>query len=334
MPSLRAEGASTGAQPRSGVRRKTTSANRKPVPLRVRKKQQPQLANGAPIKGAGRKPIPLRARKKQEPAAVKGAPTPSADVTPIPIHANEGPHQIDADLGKVIQDYMPLVRHAVNRIAVGSTGAGILQYEDMISCGVQGLIEAYRAFDPNRGAKFSTYALPRIRGAILDALRAAHPLPRSLQKFSSDVERASAALHVRFGRSPTKAELADQMGLSHQDFLATLRTSNIHVISLDGLAETAVNGQTEKLWEMADEDPTIDPDTRAQDTMVRHKLYEAVDQLPDRERAIVQLYYMQSRSLKSIGRALGISESRASQLRHRAIRRLRTALTQELQDAA
>ncbi len=229
---------------------------------------------------------------------------------------------------------MPLVRHAVNRIAVGSSSAGILQYEDMISCGIQGLIEAYHAFDPNRGAKFSTYALPRIRGAILDALRAAHPLPRSLQKFSSDVEQASAALHTTLGRSPTKAELAQQMGLSHKEFLATLRTSSIRVVSLDGLADTAVNGSTEKLWEMADEDPGVDPDSMAQDTMIRRILHEAVELLPERERTIVRLYYMQAHSLKSIGRELGISESRASQLRHRAIRRLRTALSDELRDAA
>ena len=220
---------------------------------------------------------------------------------------------------------MPLVRHAVNRITVGSSSAGILQYEDMVSCGVQGLIEAFHAFDPMRGAKFSTYALPRIRGAILDALRAAHPLPRSLQKFGSDVEQASAHLHTALGRTPTKPELARQMGLSLKDFLSTLRTSSIRVVSLDGLADTAV---------MADDDPGIDPDSMAQDTMVRRMLHEAVELLPDRERTIVHLYYMQAHSLKSIGQALGISESRASQLRHRAIRRLRTSLTEELQDAA
>ena len=240
----------------------------------------------------------------------------------------------DAELTKMVQDYMPLVRHAVNRITVGSSGAGILQYEDMVSCGVQGLIEAHHSFDPNRGAKFSTYALPRIRGAILDAIRAAHPLPRSLQKFSSDVEQASAALNNQLGRSPSKAELAEQMGLTHKEFLATLRTSSIRVVSLDGLADNAVNGNTEKLWEMADDDPGVDPDSMAEETMVRRMLREAVELLPERERTIVHLYYMQSRSLKSIGRALGISESRASQLRHRAIRRLRTALSEELQDAA
>ena len=240
----------------------------------------------------------------------------------------------DAELEQLVKDYMPLVRHAVNRIAVGSSSAGILQYEDMVSCGVQGLIEAFHSFDPNRGAKFSTYALPRIRGAILDALRAAHPLPRSLQKFSSDMDAASAQLHTRLGRSPTKAEIAKTMGLSQKDFLNTLRTSSIRVVSLDGLAETAVNGTIEKLWELADEDPSIDPDTRAQDTMVRQMLQEAVELLPERERTIVNLYYMRAHSLKSIGKALGISESRASQLRHRAIRRLRTALTGELKDAA
>jgi RNA polymerase sigma factor for flagellar operon FliA len=85
---------------------------------------------------------------------------------------------------------------------------------------------------------------------------------------------------------------------------------------------------------MADDDPNIDPDSVAEETMVRVKLAEAVELLPERERTIVRLYYMKSQSLKSIGEALGISESRASQLRHRAIRRLRMVLSQELQDAA
>jgi RNA polymerase sigma factor for flagellar operon FliA len=270
------------------------------------------------------KPIPITKKRtpKAQPQA-KTKPQPQPVLNPI-----------DDDIAKVVPDYMPLVRHVVNRISVGSSGAGILQYEDMVSCGVQGLIEAFHSFDPTRGAKFSTYALPRIRGAILDALRAAHPLPRSLQKFSSDVEHANAELQTELGRAPSKAELADRMGLSHRDFLSTLRTSNIRVVSLDGLADAAANGNTEKLWEMADDDPGIGPDSMVQETMVRKLLHQAVEDLPERERTIVHLYYMQQHSLKSIGKALGISESRASQLRHRAIRRLRTVLREELQDAA
>ena len=240
----------------------------------------------------------------------------------------------EASLTKVIRDYMPLVRHAVNRIAVGSTNGGILGYEDMVSYGVQGLIESFYTFDDTKGAKFSTYALPRIRGSILDAIRATHPLPRSLQKFGSDLEKATAALHARLDRAPTRDELAEYMGIEGKDFMASLRTSNVRVVSLDSLAESAGNGSSEKLWEMADDDPNIDPDAVAEETMVRARLAHAVELLPDREKTIVRLYYMKSQSLKSIGEALGISESRASQLRHRAIRRLRTVLTLELQEAA
>ena len=257
-----------------------------------------------------------------------------ADKTPEQIAADGGDLFSDEQLTRIVKDYMPLVRHAVNRIAVGSTNAGILQYEDMVSCGVQGLIEAWHAFDPNKGAKFSTYALPRIRGSILDSIRATHPLPRSLQKFGSDLEKATAALHAKLERAPTRNELADQMGIASDDFVSSLRTSNLKVISLDSLADTAASGNSEKLWEMADDDPNIDPDFVAEETMVRAKLAEAVQLLPERERTIVRLYYMKSQSLKSIGAALGISESRASQLRHRAIRRLRNVMTQELQDAA
>src|SRR6185295_2977123 len=212
----------------------------------------------------------------------------------------------DENLTKVVKDYMPLVRHAVNRIAVGSTNGGILQYEDMVSYGVQGLIEAYYAFDPNKGAKFSTYALPRIRGSILDAIRATHPLPRSLQKFGSDLEKATSALHATLNRAPTRDELAQYMGLASTDFLSSLRTSNVRVVSLDSLADSAGNGNSEKLWEMADEDPNIDPDSVAEETMVRARLVQAVELLPERERMIVRLYYMKSQSLKSIGVTLGI----------------------------
>ncbi len=238
------------------------------------------------------------------------------------------------ELTRVVREYMPLVRHAVNRVVAGASHSTILQYEDMVSCGVQGLIEAHRSYDPNRGAKFSTYALPRIRGSILDALRAAHPLPRSLQKVSSDIEKASAALYTDLGRSPTRAELAERMGLDLAELLTAAKASNIRVLSLEGLADITVNGATEKLTEMADDDPGVDPHTVAQQELLRRQLLQAVEALPDRERQIVRLYYIEARSLKSIGRAMEISESRASQLRHRAIRRLRSALAEELPEAA
>ena len=258
----------------------------------------------------------------------------TSEAPPAGIVEDEEDKFSDASLTKIIKDYMPLVRHAVNRISVGSANGGILQYEDMVSYGVQGLIEAWFAFDPDKGAKFSTYALPRIRGSILDAIRATHPLPRSLQKFGSDLEKATAALHIKLDRAPTRDELAAHMGIDARDFMQSLRTSNLRVVSLQGLSESSSTGNDEKLWEMADDDPNIDPDSVAEEDMMRVMLAHAVEALPDRERMIVRLYYMKAQSLKSIGDALGISESRASQLRHRAVRRLRMALMPELQDAA
>lgn len=240
----------------------------------------------------------------------------------------------EAELTRIVTEYMPLVRHAVNRIVSGSSQSSILQYEDMVSCGMQGLLEAHKTYDPDRGAKFSTYALPRIRGSILDALRAAHPLPRSLQKASSDIEKAVTSLYGDLGRTPTKAELAERLGMPLEELLAISQQSSIRVVSLEGLADMTVNGATEKLTEMADDDPGIDPHNVTQSAMLRTQLLEAIGELPEREREIIRLYYIESRSLKSIGSAMAISESRASQLRHRAIRRLRSALTSDLAEAA
>ncbi len=263
----------------------------------------------------------------------------SADLSEPPLDDIEeppapAPIPLDTDLSKVVVDYMPLVRHAVNRVVAGASNSTILQYEDMLSCGVQGLIEAFKSYDPNRGAKFSTYALPRIRGSILDALRAAHPLPRSLQKVSSDIEKANSSLYTDLGRSPTREELAARLGLNIGELLEASKVSSIKVISLESLADMTVNGAAEKLIEMADDDPGVDPHSVTQQQILRNRLLAAVEDLPDRERRIIKLYYIESRSLKSIGRAMEISESRASQLRHRAIRRLRSALAHDLAEAA
>ena len=240
----------------------------------------------------------------------------------------------EEELTRVVQDYMPLVRHAVNRVLAGASRSSMLQYEDMVSGGVQGLLEAHRTYDPDRGAKFSTYALPRIRGAILDALRAAHPLPRSLQKASSDIDKAVSALYTELGRSPTKAEIAEKLDVPLDTLLASSKASSIRVLSLEGLADMTANGALEKLTEMADDDPGIDPHDTAHRDILRRQLLSAIEELPEREREIIRLYYIESHSLKSIGSAMAISESRASQLRHRAIRRLRSALSEELAEAA
>ena len=240
------------------------------------------------------------------------------------------PRIVDEELTRVVKEYMPLVLHAVSRVGSGSRYSGILQHEDMVSYGVQGLLEAHHSYDSHRGAKFSTYALPRIRGSILDAMRASRPLPRSLQKVSSDIERAISSLYGDLGRPPTKVEIAERMGLPLADLLAAARATSIRVLSLEGLAAIATSRVSEKLMEMADDDPAVNPETFAQGEFLRGRLAHAMACLPLRERQIIRLYYLESWPLKSIGAALAISESRASQLRKRAMHRLRSTLEHEL----
>ncbi len=237
-------------------------------------------------------------------------------------------------LEDVTRDFMPLVRHVLSPLVAATARASILDYEDLLSSGVQGLIEAYHAYDPARGAKFSTYAVPRIRGSILDAIRAAHPLSRSLQKASASIEKATTGLYTDLGRPPTKAEVAERLGISLKDLVSSSRLTNIRTVSLEGLSDFTVSGATEKMIEMADDDPNGEPETAALRAIMRNHLITAIAHLPQREQQIVKLYYLKSKSLKSIGGRLGVSESRVSQLRHRAIRRLRDALGGELLEAA
>jgi RNA polymerase sigma factor for flagellar operon FliA len=141
-------------------------------------------------------------------------------------------------------------------------------------------------------------------------------------------------LYTDLGRTPTKAEIAQRLGIPLEELLTVSQATSVRVLSLESLADMTVNGATEKLNELADDDAGVDPHSVAQSQFLRAELLDAIEDLPEREREIIRLYYIESRSLKSIGRAMAISESRASQLRHRTIRRLRSVLVTELAEAA
>jgi RNA polymerase sigma factor for flagellar operon FliA len=247
-----------------------------------------------------------------------------------PATGGETPRSLD----DAVRAYMPLVRHVVHRLISGAAGAPILDYDDLVSFGMQGLIEAYHGFDPGRGVKFTTFALPRIRGCILDAMRKAHPLPRSLQRLSHRIEDTATCLTTELGRAPTHFELADRLGISPEELSQSAKTIGVKTLSLEKLAEMAANGAVEKLIEVADDDLAGQPEQSIEDHLTRAELGAAIENLPDRERVIIKMYYLRSRSLRSIAGVLGISESRVSQLRHRAVVRLRGALLSGLAKAA
>jgi RNA polymerase sigma factor for flagellar operon FliA len=262
------------------------------------------------------------------------------EVSVLPVEDEEQPVVLEAadavetsvlgDLNDVVSAYLPLVKYVVGRMSGKISGLGIIDYDDLLSFGVQGLIETYYAYDPGRGTKFSTYAVPRIRGAILDALRAAHPLPRSAQRMAARIDQATSELYNDLGRTPSRDELAERLGFSKDQLLDALARSDIHVLSLEGMTEQSQNRDGERTLEVADDDPNLDPEELTERAMMRGKLYESLGSLPERERRIVYLYYSESMSLRAIGQVMGLSESRICQLHNRAIERLRGIMKTEL----
>ncbi len=242
----------------------------------------------------------------------------------------------EAALETLIERLTPLVRFVLNRTysALGSQVKHGLDYEDLLSEGMSGLIYATRRYDARRGSKFSTYAVPRIRGAILDALRSSHPLPRALQKLSRVIDQAVVGFITEQGRQPNENEIAESLGVDTRRLLEDQQViGRANVVSLTEVARWNFGSDFDNLAKTADEDPAINPEKAALGNEMRQLLYKAVRQLPDREQTVIRLYYGPlSLPLHEIGKHLGISESRASQLRIRAVRRLRSLLTKQSDD--
>ncbi|MCC6381748.1 MAG: FliA/WhiG family RNA polymerase sigma factor [Dehalococcoidia bacterium] len=225
-----------------------------------------------------------------------------------------------------IQQYAPLVKYVVGRLAIGLPA--ILDYEDILSYGTIGLIEALDRYDDSKGVKFETYAISRIRGAIIDALRALDRLPRSVRQKARRLEQITVALTADLGREPTDQELAAAMGMTREQYNQTLVDASWVTVSLDGLLDRDENsdtGATELPADPNEEDFT----KRLEKRQMLDALAGAVKNLPEREWLIVSLYYKDEMTMKEIAQILDISESRVCQLHGRALGRLRARLAHE-----
>lgn len=222
---------------------------------------------------------------------------------------------------KMILQYAPLVKYVVGRLAINLPA--VLDSEDVISYGIIGLIDAIERYDPTRGTKFETYAIPRIRGSIIDNLRALDQIPRSTKQKAREIERAFAFLESSLGRPPTEVEVAHYMGVTLERFQQMSVQSSVITMSLDTIIDTDDEGSTlSRLGTLADRN-SPDPQSEAERRELAGALVVAVQRLPEREKLVMSMYYVEELTLKEISKVLGISESRVCQLHSQAVLRLR-----------
>lgn len=235
------------------------------------------------------------------------------------------PLAVPQDRDQAIQQYAPLVKYVVGRLAIGLPA--ILDYEDILSYGTIGLIEAMDRYDDSKGVKFETYAISRIRGAIIDALRSLDRLPRSVRQKAKRLDQVTVELTRSLGREPNEEELASAMEMTLPQYHKTLVDSSWVTVSLDGLLSRDDDGEGGGSAELPADPDEEDFTERMEKRQTLEALTTAVKSLPEREWLIVSLYYKDEMTMKEIAQILEISESRVCQLHGRALSRLKTRMT-------
>jgi RNA polymerase sigma factor for flagellar operon FliA len=230
----------------------------------------------------------------------------------------------------LILHYSPLVKYVAGRVSVGLPAT--IEQADLVSYGIFGLIDAIEKFDPGRNIKFETYAINRIRGAIIDELRAVDWIPRSVRFKAREVERALGTLQSRLQRPPTDGELADQLGVSIDDLASLLTQINlVSVVALDEvLSASTEKGERVALVETLEDTAAVGPEASFESEEMRHILAAAVNHLPERERLVVTLYYYEGLTLAEIGGVLGVTESRVCQMHTKAVLQLRNLMAESV----
>jgi RNA polymerase sigma factor for flagellar operon FliA len=225
--------------------------------------------------------------------------------------------------------YSPLVKYVSGRMASGLPAH--VEEADLISYGLVGLINAIERFELEREIKFETYAITRIKGAIIDELRSLDWVPRSVRARARAIERANAKLEARFLRAPTDEEMSRELEMSVDEFQeALLQISNSTVAALDELWTVSdASGDQVSLLDTLQDPGAPDPASVIDATELKDRVADAIARLPEREKLVVALYYYENLTLREIGEVLGVTESRVSQLHTKAVLRLRSRLTDD-----
>jgi RNA polymerase sigma factor FliA len=238
-------------------------------------------------------------------------------------------YKVDGDESareRLVVAYSPMVKFVAGRL-----GAGLPSHvddADLISYGLMGLIGAIERFEPERGIKFETFAMTRIRGAIIDELRSLDWVPRSVRSRAREIEAAQAKLEHELQRAPSEAELAARLDVSEEELQTSLlEIANSSVYALDELWTVSdSSGDQVSLLDTISDPRAEDPQESLASSEVKDRLTEAISSLPEREQLVVALYYYENLTLREIGEVLGVTESRVSQLHTKAVMRLKSGL--------
>lgn len=221
--------------------------------------------------------------------------------------------------------YAPLVKYVAGKISMGMPQN--IEFDDLVSYGIFGLIDAISKFDPSRGIKFKTYAMTRVRGAIFDELRSIDWIPRSIRQKAKQIEVAITELENRLGRTVEDEEIAKELGVSVEEFQTTLnKLTGTSMMSLNDIWYMGDDSDELSILETLEAPQSMNPDVLVEKEEIRDYIIDAIKKLPEKEKKVIVLYYYEDLTLKEIGDVLDVTESRVSQLHTKAIMRLRGRL--------
>lgn len=220
------------------------------------------------------------------------------------------------------KQYIPLVRHEALKLSVRLPAT--VELDDLLQVGYMGLLSAIERYDIKLGTEFTTFAMQRIKGAMLDELRSRDWLPRQVRQDIKRVTKAINELEQKLGRSPQENEIANYLDLSLEEYWKILLDSNSsQIYSHDEMQELLGNGIDAIIVQDKDNNPFLE----LLNSEFRDSIALEIDNLPEKEKLVLALYYQEDLNLKEIGKVLGVSESRVSQLHSQAIKRIKSKLS-------
>jgi RNA polymerase sigma factor for flagellar operon FliA len=287
------------------------------VPVKAAPKPKAKTTAKAPVKSSAKAPAPAPGGSSIDPAA--------NELSALWVEFKRSASAAARE--RLILHYAPLVKYVASRVATGLPAS--VEQADLVSYGMFGLIDALEKFEPARGNKFETYAIPRIKGAIIDELRAMDWVPRSVRFKAREIEKAHADLESMLKRAPSEREMAERLGVSLSELHdVTSQISFVSVLALDELLSVGSDRgeQVSLLDTLADRGGDIATGLEGQET--RGLLAAAINSLSEREKIVVTLYYFEGLTLNEIGEILGVTESRICQIHTKAVGQLRLQLVE------